>query len=604
MTDNQRILDQLASQRFDAPVTRALRDAMRALGSLSADEAALDPANQPGFDAQSRGAFSLCKALKISPAQAAENLSAELGARLAGIGTCATSSGAGFVNIRLDDAWIESRLAQIPGVFPDASGLRALIDYSSPNCAKRMHVGHLRSTVIGDALRRMLRACGADVEIVNHLGDWGTPFGIIIEQARDEGAHLSAIDLEALEGVYQRGQARYKGKELESLAFAQRAREATSAMQARSGAPYEAWRAIRERTVAELQKTYELLDVGLRPEHAIGESAYQEAAPSVLADLVSRGVAVSGPQGVAFLGGKTPLPLEKSAEAGGGLLYGGTDATALRQRAQTGRWLLYVTDERQADHFASLFELGRQAGWTQSGQARHVPFGMMLSSSGQPFKSRSGGVMPLTELVEEAIDSARREILKRVPGAPPEEIDLFARPIGVGALKYGDLSRSRVSAIKFDPALAARMEGDTGPYLQYARSRAVSAIARAQRLPDAERAPGLAPQERELALALGRLRDASVSAVQTLEPHKLCKSLYEAASAFSSFYEHCPCVQKAPLDGRGADGQAMLDDKRDPWRLALIERFARDMESSMLALGIEPLDSMPRAPAPARAPSP
>lgn len=593
---NQDILHSLDAQRFDAPILAVLREVMAKLGAPGADSTRLDEPNQDGFDAQTRGAFALCKPLRATPAQAAVLLSAELGLRLGALGSCEPSPGTGFVNIRYSDAWILKRARETASVFPDASGLRALIDYSSPNCAKRMHVGHLRSTVIGDAIRGILSSCGADVEIVNHLGDWGTPFGVIIEQARDESAKISELDLEAIEGIYRRGQARFASAEgkaapnedasdfevrrQDGTLFSQRARAATASMQRREGEPYLAWSAIRERTVDELQKTYDLLGVALRPEHAIGESRYQDLAGPAISELLAKGIAVSSDGGAAFLGGKSPLPLKKSATAGGGFLYGGTDVAALKLRAQSGRWLLYVTDERQAAHFQALFELGTQAGWTAPGQAVHVAFGMMLDASGSPFKSRSGGAMPLSELVGEAMDAARSAILERVPDAAPEEVESFARPIGIGALKYGDLSRSRTSSVKFDIKTAARLDGDTAPYLQYARSRAVSAVERALDLPKTLRAElPLAPQERALALALGRMRDAAVEAAQSLEPHRLCRAARQAASAFGSFYESCPCVQ---------DGSA------DPLRLELMASYAARSGQALIPLGIEALDSMPR----------
>jgi arginyl-tRNA synthetase len=593
----------LDAQRFDAPIRSAVERAMRSLG-VELGVGMLDPTQQEGFDAQTRAGFLLCKPLKISPIQAGSKLANALSAELGPLGSCAHSAGTAFVNIAFADDWIAQRMRSMSDMFPRLGQVDAIVDYSSPNCAKRMHVGHLRSTVIGDALCRLLEASGAGVERVNHLGDWGTPFGVIIEQARDESLDLGSLTLADIEQVYKRGSARFSAATTvlgsdataeqtaawissrdDGLDFAQRARAATASMQAKQEPAFSSWSAIRASTLRELQETYQALDIGLEPRHAIGESAYQDEIGPIIDDLCARGIATKSSMGVAFLGGKIPLGLEKSAERGGGYLYGGTDAAALKRRAATGKKLLYVTDDRQADHFESLFELGKQAGWTTSDQAMHVPFGMMLDKTGKPFKSRSGEVIALTDLVDLALDEARAAILKREPNLSSAEIDLFARPIGVGALKYGDLSRSRTSAIKFDLQQASSLEGDTGPFLQYARVRAYSAAQAAKNLPESPRdKTKLHPSERALAIAMSRMRDGAIESISTLEPHKLCQSIYSAANAFNAFYEHCPCVQ---------EGHA------DPLRLELMERFSSIMASAISCLGIQPLDSMPRGPKPA-----
>ena len=599
--DQSRSLDQ---QRFDAPIRAAVGRAMRALG-LDGHEGMLDSTQQEGFDAQTRAGFLLCKPLKISPVQAGAALCKALGMELKGLGTCAHSPGTAFVNIRFDDAWTFDRLRTTASIFPVLPSVQAIVDYSSPNCAKRMHVGHLRSTVIGDALCRLLEASGAQVERVNHLGDWGTPFGVIIEQATEEGLDLGSLTLAQTEEAYKRGSKRFAAAELprpvdasaEALAawsrersdgeaFAQRARATTAAMQAKQQPAHGAWKDIRAATLSELQDTYDALGIGLQPSHAIGESAYQDDIGPILEELCALSITTRSAMGVAFLGGKTPLGLEKSPERGGGYLYGGTDAAALKKRAATGKKILYVTDDRQAGHFDALFELGSQAGWTFPGQALHVPFGMMLDKTGKPFKSRSGSVIALTELVELAIDEARSAIRARAPDLSAAEVDAFARPIGVGALKYGDLSRSRTSVVKFDLQAAASMDGDTGPHMQYARVRAHSAALAARSLPPSDRSMAdLHHDEREraLAIAIGHLRDGAIEAIAALEPHKLCHALAAAASAFGSFYEHCPCV---------------FDGKADPVRLDLMVRFSSAMGNGLSCLGVQPLDSMPRHPKP------
>lgn len=581
----QKLLD---AQRFDHPLRQALCDSLAALGAnpsaVSIDAAAID-----GYDLQTRSAFALAGPLKIKPEQAAIRLADELNARLNGWATCASSQGTGFINIALSDKALLDFALSGASPFPSTPWLRALVDYSSPNCAKRMHVGHLRSSVIGDALCRIMEACGSDVERVNHLGDWGTPFGIIIEQAQSEGVVLESASLEDIEGIYQRGSALMglaakadasSADQAQSLAFAQRARETTALMQARKAPAYQAWKSIRSSTVAQLQDTYDLLGIGLKPHHAVGESDYQDEAGPLIADMVARGLCEKGPQGVAYLGHKQPLPLEKSQGNGGGLLYGGTDLAALARRGSTGRKLLYVTDERQAGHFAALFDLGEKSGLCAKGQAMHVPFGMMLAPDGSPFKSRTGGAMPLNELIDDALASARSTALAKYPEIDEQRLSTLSRELGIGALKYGDLSRNRTSSVKFDIQQAVSMVGDTAPYLQYARVRAKSAMALAQGLPASPAIDRLLePQERKLCLALCRLRDYSCEALSLLEPHRICSGLYEAASAFGSFYESCPCIK---------DGHA------DPMRLALMTSFMDSMSHGLAAIGLGLVDSMPK----------
>ena len=569
----------IINQRFDAQIRSALATCLKELGA-NPSAASLDPAMMKEFDLQTRSAFALPKSVGEAPAERAKVLAEALNKELKGIAKAEESQGTGFINLKLEDSFLLEGVSR-KGIFPKIPTVKVLVDYSSPNCAKRMHVGHLRSTVIGDALCRMFEACGADVERVNHLGDWGTPFGIIIEQSKDEKISLKGIGLAELEGVYQRGSLRLKNESTQQGDFGQRARKTTAQMQARQEPAYSAWKQIRESTLKELSSVYELLGIGLRPEDAIGESAYQDEAGPLIAKLLDQGLVVSSDQGVAYLGGKTPLPLEKSKTHGGGLLYGGTDLAALALRGQTGRMLLYVTDDRQASHFQALFSLGEKAGLIKKGQAIHVPFGMMLGADGLPFKSRTGGTMPLSELVDEAIEAARKVSKLKAEEASKEEIDAVAIPMGIGALKYGDLSRNRTSAVKFDLSTAVALKGDTAPYLQYARVRALAAIEGASKLTALTRTDlPLNEHERQLALSLCLLGDACKDAVMELTPHLMTQAMFKAASEFGSFYEACPCIQ---------------GEKYDPLRAKLMMLFAEKMGEALESLGLETVKSMPKS---------
>jgi len=581
-----------ADQRLDAELREGCA---RALADLGVDNAtpSLAITNKPELagagDYQLNNAFALAKALKKAPNALAQELAAAVSKQLRGV-AAATAVG-GFVNIRLLDAWLMKKtLAGAEGsLFGVAPDVRAIVDYSSPNCAKRMHAGHLRSTVIGDAICALLEKSGASVTRVNHLGDWGTPFGVIIEQAQADGVDLRAATIAQMEAVYKRGSPRFK----EDAAFAQACRASTAALQAGQEPQAGLWRTIRDKTLDEIQSIYDLLGIGLSKANAVGESFYQPMIPETLKQLAAAGVVRESEGVLAFFGSfEAPLLLAKSQASGGGYLYGATDAAALKTRAQSGANLLvYVVDERQSEHFKLLFELGEKAGWLGEGkpQAVHAPFGMMLDATGKPFKTRSGEAFALSDLVQEAIDRARALAREKAPDAPEAKIQELGRQTGVGALKYGDLSRTRTSAVKFDLDALVSLEGDTAPYLQYARVRAYSILQKAVQAPvGPDRTANAADfafanaAERKLALEIARAKDGAIDATVELMPHLLCERLYGLTQAMNAFYAHCPVIDDAT-------GLA------DPFRVRLCEGVDSILSKGLSALGIESPTSMPKS---------
>lgn len=575
-------MEKAAGSALESFALEAAKAALARLGGEGVDPAltrAKDPARA---DFQLNAAFALGKRLGVSPKEAAERLAETLSKDLEGKARAAVA-GAGFVEIRLEDEWLMARaLGERAGsLWPDLSGVRAVIDYSGPNCAKRMHVGHLRSTVIGDAIRGMLEASGAKVEAVNHIGDWGTPFGIILEQAKSEGLEIGSLGLAGIEDAYKRGAERFKA----DPSFAASARGATARMQAGLEPEASGWEVLRGSGLSEIHATYESLGVRLGPESVKGESAYQESVKPVLSDLLDRGVCAVEQGATCFFpgDGSVPLLLEKSAAAGGGALYGATDACALKSRLESGAThLIYVVDSRQSAHFSALFELGEKAGWMGKAQAIHAKFGMLLGPSGAPFKTRSGTTAFLSDLVEEAIGAAR-EAGERRGAEPGEESERLARMVGTGALKYADLSRPREGDIRFDAARACSLEGNTAVFLQYARARALSVAKKAEGIPLGEE-PNLSPEERALALEIARVPGECAKAALGLAPHLAAEALYGLAKAFGSFYEACPALS--------GDGDGRRASKR---RVALCVKAAETIGEVLATLGIPSPDALPKA---------
>jgi arginyl-tRNA synthetase len=526
----------------------------------------------------------LAKVLKRPPRQVAEAVVAA--ADLADLCEGVEVAGPGFLNVTLKAAFLESALLNAArddrfGVPLAAHQERVVIDYSAPNVAKEMHVGHLRSTIIGDALARLLRFAGHDVVPQNHIGDWGTPFGMLIEHLLDVGEAGAQASMGELSGFYRAARAKFDG----DAGFADRARQRVVLLQAGDGRTLELWRQLVDLSSRYFSAVYERLGVGLREEDVRGESAYNDQLADVCTELERKGLAkINDGALCAFPPGFTnregePLPLIVRKQDGG-YGYGATDLAALRYRTQVlgGARLLYVVGAPQAQHLTMVFAVGTLAGWlTPPARAEHVAFGNMLGADKKMFKSRGGDTVRLADLLDEAVERADAELIRREPERDAAARRALAAEIGIGAVKYADLANDRIKDYVFDWDRMLAAEGRTGPYLQYAHARIYSIFRRAAEQGVARAALAefrlTEPAERKLALELLDFGSAVIEAGEGLKPHRLCGYLYDLATAFTAFFENCP-VLKAPDDATRAS------------RLALCESTARVLSRGLGLLGI------------------
>ncbi len=572
--------------------------------AVGGEHAGIDPlvreTNDPSHgDYQANVAMSLGKAVGKRPRAVAERIAGAVDR--AGLFSDVSVAGPGFINLTLDPAAIAGAVAAVAGdqslgvprVGGDDAGT-VVIDYSGPNVAKEMHVGHLRSTVLGDALSRVLEAMGHRVIRRNHLGDWGTQFGMLIEHLIEghggtESSHLQISDLNAL---YQTAKQRFDNDE----AFATRGRDRVVKLQSGDEQSHAIWRVLVDESMRHFTSIYQVLGVRLEPADAVGESAYNDALPGVVSELdaagllrESQGARVVFPAGFTDREGE-PLPLIVQ-KGDGGYLYATTDlaAAANRIRDLGARRLIYVTDSRQRQHFAMVFAVLRAAGWAESGgegggdsvRLDHVPFGTILGANNRPFKTREGGTVRLRDLLDEAVSRADAVVAEKNPDLPPDERATVARAVGIGALKYADLANDRVKDYVFSWDRMLALQGNTAPYLQYSYTR-IRSIFRKVETPR-ETYPGgiriVEPAERAVGLKLLGFGSTVASVADSLEPHRLCTYLYELASAFHAFYEACPVLT------------AGTDQERAS-RLALSDLTSRVLRTGLELLGIEVVERM------------
>ena len=526
-----------------------------ALGAVLGDEhAGDDPLIRPSqfADFQSNVALSLGKRLHRGAREVAAELATQLAA--ADLLGQVEVSGPGFVNLTLSDDWIAeqaSGLLDDPRLGVPAAGTpqRIVVDYSGPNVAKELHVGHLRPTVVGDAIVRVLEFLGHQVTRAAHLGDWGTQFGMLIEHAQDIGEQATYDQLAGGEftAFYQAARAKF----VAGQAFADRARQRVVELQAGEAHALSLWRLLVGDSMEYLRSIYARLDITLTDADMAPESFYNPMLASVCAELEQAGIAVISdgalcvfPPGFTGRDGK-PLPL-MLRKSDGGYGYDTTDMAAIRYRlVELGASrLIYVVGSEQSQHLQMVFAAARQAGWlTDAASAEHAVIGLMTGPGGQRLRTRTGAQIKLITLIDEAVERAEEVIKDRYDD--PEQRARIAEAVGIGALKYGDLSIARDSsyALDFDRLLA--LTGNTGPYLQYATARIRSIFHRAGQQPDQAAGPILVTEgaERALALQLLGLGGAARGAAATAEPHKLAGFLFDTASAFTTFYEQCPVLQ-------------------------------------------------------------
>lgn len=570
-----------------------MQDALAA--ELGEQYAYADPLIRPSqfADYQSNAALPLAKALGQPPREIATAIAARLAPDSTApdsTGPVATAevSGPGFVNITLRDEWIAGTAAgQLSdlrlGVPVAETAQRIVVDYSGPNVAKELHAGHLRPTVVGEAIVRVLEYLGHTMIRAAHLGDWGTQFGLLIEHALDIGEQATGEQLAAGEftAFYQAARAKFDA----DAAFADRSRRRVVQLQAGDEQALRLWRLLVDDSMEYLRNVYARLDIRLTDADMDPESFYNPMLASVATELEDKGIAVISdgalcafPPGFAGRDGRpVPLMLRKSD---GGYGYASTDVAAIRYRLTElkASRIIYVVGSEQHQHFELVFAVARQAGWlTDRASAEHAVIGLMTGPGGQRLRTRTGEQIKLISLIDEAVQRAEEVIKDRYDD--PELRQQIAEPVGVGALKYGDLSVARDSSyvLDFDRLLA--LTGNTGPYLQYATARIRSIFHKAGRDPAAAADPATPgrialgePAERALALRLLGFGRAVGDVAVAAEPHKLAAYLFDVASAFTTFYEQCPVLTAEP---------AVRDS-----RLALAALTLRVLETGLGLLGI------------------
>jgi arginyl-tRNA synthetase len=549
-----------------------------------------DPVIRPSSfaDFQANVALPLAKRLGRPPREVA----AELARRLDVAGVCEPPevSGPGFINLRLSDGWIAdqaSRMLEDPrlGVELAARPLTVVVDYSSPNIAKEMHVGHLRTTVVGDAIVRALEFAGHRVIRDNHVGDWGTQFGMLIEHLLDAGedspeAGLLRTDPNAF---YQAARRKFDS----DPDFAERSRKRVVDLQGGDPGTLQLWQEIVDLSKDYLDRIYARLSVTLADADIRGESFYNDMLADTVAILEAKGIAVYSDGALcAFPPGFTgregrPLPLI-IRKSDGAYNYATTDLATIRYRVdELGcERAIYVVGADQTLHFQMVFAVAREAGWIPADASfEHAQVGLVLGPDGNRLRTRSGDNVQLSDLLTEAVERARGilEDLEAPARFQPAELDAIAEAVGVGAVKYADLSTARESAYVFDWDRMISFRGNTGPYLQYATARIRSIFRRAgaEAGPDitGSRVTVTAPPERALALRLLEFGAAITQLGQTAEPHRLCAFLFDVASLFTTFYEECPVLKAESQSLRAA-------------RLALCDLTLRVLTTGLDLLGV------------------
>ena len=497
-------------------------------------------------------------------------------------------AGPGFLNFfqntqalasRLDAALADAKL----GVHKAGAAQKVVIDLSAPNLAKEMHVGHLRSTIIGDAVARVLEFLGDEVIRQNHVGDWGTQFGMLLAYLEENP--ITSDELSDLENFYRAAKKRFD----ESSEFADRARGLVVKLQAGDADCLALWTRFKDISLSHCQKTYELLNVKLTMADVMGESAYNDDLANVVSDLKAKDLLVesNGAQCVFLEEFKTadgePLPVIVQ-KADGGYLYATTDLAAVRYRSNVlhADRALYFVDQRQALHFQQVFEVARRAGFiTHPMQTEHMGFGTMNGADGRPFKTRDGGTVKLIDLLTEAKERAYALVKEKNPELPEDDLRAIAKVVGIGAVKYADLSKHRTSDYSFNFDLMLNFEGNTAPYLLYAYTRVAGVFRKLGK--DFNEVDGQivlqAQQEQDLAARLAQFAEILNNVAEKGTPHILCSYLYDVAGLFSSFYENCPIL-------------AAETPEQQQSRLRLAALTGRTLKQGLELLGLETLERM------------
>ncbi len=534
---------------------------------------------------------SLSGVFKKSPIEVAEEICRVISPSLEGVAITSTING--FVNLKADPRWLSSKtMSLLPderlGVKKEISR-KIVVDYSAPNVAKEMHVGHLRSTVIGDAIVRMLQFKGHQVIRENHIGDWGTPFGMLIEHLIDEGEEKFALEkgISDFDNFYKEARSKFS----DDSEFANRARARVVLLQGEDEDTLRLWKVLVDVSTSYFNEVYGMLGVLLDNDDLMGESAYKHLLPQVVERLDESGLLVeSNGASVVFLGGKwvnregQPFPV-MIRKADGGYNYSTSDLACIIDRVErlSCDELLYVVGTPQKQHFEMVFEVAKKAGFmNDTHSAIHVNFGSVLDSNGQMLKSRAGQSVKLVDLLRESISRAGQAIAERNSELSDEETVRISKIIGIGAVKYADLSTDRAKDYVFDWDRMLSFEGNTAPYLQYSYARisrifSLSPISR-DSLKETK-IELLAEEEQNLARCIVNFSESLDQSASSFHPHKLCTHIHTTSSAFASFYEACPVIK--------ADDEGVMAS-----RLALCDLTARVISTGLGILGIQSPEMM------------
>ncbi|TVO37680.1 arginine--tRNA ligase [Vibrio algivorus] len=564
--------------------------ALEAAGAPAGSPAAVRQSAKAQFgDYQANGVMGVAKKLGMNPREFAQKVIDVLD--LDGIASKAEIAGPGFINIFLDPDFLAKQASA--ALADERLGIATqeqqtiVADYSAPNVAKEMHVGHLRSTIIGDAVVRTLEFLGHKVIRANHIGDWGTQFGMLIanlERVEKEQGEVS-MELADLEGFYRESKKLYD----EDEAFAERARGYVVKLQGGDEHCAKMWKKLVDVTMIQNQRNYDRLNVSLSRDNVMGESMYNDMLPTIVADLKAQGLAVedNGAQ-VVFLdeyknkdGEAMGVIVQKRD---GGYLYTTTDIACAKYRYETlgADRVLYFIDSRQHQHLMQAWTIVRKAGYVpESVSLEHHAFGMMLGKDGRPFKTRAGGTVRLADLLDEATERAQKLIEEKNPELATEEKSNIANTVAMAAVKYSDLSKHRTTDYIFDWDNMLAFEGNTAPYMQYAYTRVASIFAKAGIDMNSLSGDIMVGDDKEKALISKLLQfdEAVTSVAREGQPHLMCSYLFELAGQFSSFYEACPILS--------AEDEAVKQS-----RLKLAALTAKTIKQGLDLLGIETLERM------------
>ncbi|MTD25628.1 arginine--tRNA ligase [Erwinia sorbitola] len=574
---------------IQALLSEKVSQAMIAVGAPADCEPQVRQSAKAQFgDYQANGMMAVAKSLGMPPRQLAEKVLEQLD--LTGIAKKIEIAGPGFINIFLAPEWLSTQIDSVLaapklGVAP-VIPQTVVIDYSAPNVAKEMHVGHVRSTIIGDAAVRTLEFLGHNVIRANHVGDWGTQFGMLIafleKQQNEKHEEIALADLEVF---YREAKRTYD----EDPAFAERARGYVVKLQGGDEYCRKMWKRLVDITMSQNQLIYDRMNVTLTRNDVMGESLYNDMLPGIVADLKAKGLAVESEGAtVVFLdeyknkeGEPMGVIIQKKD---GGYLYTTTDIACAKYRYETLKAdrVLYYIDSRQHQHLMQAWTIVRKAGYVpESVPLEHHMFGMMLGKDGKPFKTRAGGTIKLSDLLDEAIERATALVSGKNPDMPAEELKQLANIVGIGAVKYADLSKSRTTDYIFDWDNMLAFEGNTAPYMQYAYTRVLSVFRKAGIDEHGITGATAISEDREAALAVRLLQfeETITQVARDGMPHVMCAYLYDLAGLFSGFYEHCPILT--------ADDDAT---KQSRLRLALLT--AKTLKQGLDTLGIETVERM------------